>query len=453
LAGVGDAVIQAAMPSAPAAEQDAAVTAAIERDGRRVVVFDDDPTGTQTVSDVDVLFGTDHTLLDSFFASGRRALWILTNTRAFPEAVAVERLKTAHSATAAAGARAGIGWFPILRGDSTLRGHVFAEVDVIASANSVTLFVPAFPEGGRVTFDGQHWLRIDGIWHNVADTEFARDAFFGYRSRRLVDWVAEMGGGRHGTVVPLDVIRRDGAAAIRDALLAEPDGGVVIPEQQSAQDIGLSVLGLLGAEGAGRAVSVRSAATFAAARSGLRARVMDGAAIRELGIIERPRVLVACGSHTDGAGRQLTALEKEGVQVRLLDRPSDDPIAVERTAVALQIDGVAAIATPRRFVPGTDFEGGAVWMRRLSSAVKTLAPGADVIVAKGGITSADLASALGAHRARVEGQLEPGIALWTLHREPAIPYAVVPGNVGDAGALVRVVSRFRPSFAPAIAGR
>ena len=441
------------MPSMSSADVGAAVSTAIERDGRRVVVFDDDPTGTQTVSDVDVLFGADDALLDRFFSSDRRALWILTNTRAFPEAEATARLKAAHSATAAAAARAGIGWFPILRGDSTLRGHVFAEVDAVAPRTGVTLFVPAFPEGGRVTLDGQHWLRIDGSWHNVADTEFARDAFFGYRSHRLVDWVAEVGGGRHATVVPLQAIRQYGSAAVRDALLNEPDGGVVIPEQESADDIGQSVLGLLDAEAAGRAVTVRSAATFAAARSGLRTRIVDEGAIRELGVAENPIVLVACGSHTDGAGRQLDALEKEGVDVRLLDRPANDSTAVARTAQALRTDGIAAIATPRTFIAGTDFDGGQAWMRRLSGAVRTLASGADVIVAKGGITSADLAGALGAHRARVEGQLEPGIALWVLDGEPGIPYAVVPGNVGDADALVRVVNRFRPSFAPSTVGR
>jgi uncharacterized protein YgbK (DUF1537 family) len=422
------------------------VRRAIERDGRRVVVFDDDPTGTQTVSDVDVLFGADRALLDAFFASSRRALWVLTNTRAYPRAAAVARLGIAYRTVDEAAGRAGAGWSPILRGDSTLRGHVFAEVDAIASSDSVTLFVPAFPEGGRVTRDGQHWLRLDGEWTNVADTEFARDAFFGYRSHDLVGWVAEVGTGRHATVVPLQAVRHDCGAAIRDALLAEPNGGVVVPEQESRDDVDASVLGLLAAESAGRSVVVRSAATFAAARTGLAARVIDAAAIAHLGLPAEPRVLIACGSHTDGSGRQLAALAAAGVRVEVLDRPVDDGSAIERVSTALRQNGIAAIATPRTFVLGTDFEGGQAWMRRLSRAVQALAPGADVVVGKGGITSAELATSLGAGRAHVEGQLEPGIALWTLDREPRVPYAVVPGNVGDADTLVRVVHRFRPSF-------
>ena len=37
----------------------------------------------------------------------------------------------------------------MLRGDSTLRGHVFPETDAIGAERSVMLFVPAFPAGGR----------------------------------------------------------------------------------------------------------------------------------------------------------------------------------------------------------------------------------------------------------------------------------------------------------------
>src|SRR5262249_11950519 len=155
--------------------------------------------------------------------------------------------------------------------------------------------------------------------------------------------------------------------------------GVVIPEQETREDVDESVLGLLAAEAAGRSVVARSAATFAAARTGLAAREIDTVAIAGLGIREGPRVLLACGSPTDGAGRQLAALAAAGVRVEVLDRPADDRTAVERVSAALRQDGVAAIATPRTFVPGTDFGGGAAWMRRLSRAVEALATGADVV--------------------------------------------------------------------------
>ncbi len=429
------------------ADLETLVSVALGHDDRRVVVFDDDPTGTQTVSGVTVLLDARPELLNAFFSSGQRALWILTNTRALPREEAVQRLRALWASTDAAARRTRSPWFGILRGDSTLRGHVFAEIDAVASVGSATLFVPAFPEGGRVTRQGQHWLRIDGTWQNVADTEFAKDPFFGYRSRLLVDWVCEVGDGRDAQVISLEDQRRNGPAAISDALLGIAPGGVVIPEVETPDDVRRAVLGLIDAERRGRPITVRSAATFAAARTGLRARSVDARVINTMGIPREANVLVACGSHTSGSGRQLAALESHGVDIAVLEDDRRDGDAVRRTAASLREHGLAGIATPRRYVPGTDFEGGAAWMRRLASAVATLAHDADVVVAKGGITSAELARALGADAATVEGQLDPGIALWTLEREPRLPYVVVPGNVGDANALVRVVGAFRTTFA------
>uniref|UniRef100_A0A1D1YA47 Fructose-bisphosphate aldolase n=3 Tax=Anthurium amnicola TaxID=1678845 RepID=A0A1D1YA47_9ARAE len=72
------------------------------------------------------------------------------------------------------------------------------------------------------------------------------------------------------------------------------------------------------------------------------------------------------------------------------------------------------------------------------------------ILAKGGITSSDLATkALEARRANVVGQALPGVPLWELgpeSRHPGIPYIVFPGNVGDSDALATVVQMW--SYTP-----
>ena len=65
-------------------------------------------------------------------------------------------------------------------------------------------------------------------------------------------------------------------------------------------------------------------------------------------------------------------------------------------------------------------------------------------VAKGGITSSDVATGgLGVRRAMVLGQVLPGVPVWRLGAEskyPDLPYVVFPGNVGDREALVQVVA-------------
>jgi uncharacterized protein YgbK (DUF1537 family) len=65
------------------------------------------------------------------------------------------------------------------------------------------------------------------------------------------------------------------------------------------------------------------------------------------------------------------------------------------------------------------------------------------LVAKGGITSSDLATrGLGVKRAIVSGQLLPGVPVWRLDAEarfPGLPFIVFPGNVGGPTALTDAV--------------
>ena len=69
------------------------------------------------------------------------------------------------------------------------------------------------------------------------------------------------------------------------------------------------------------------------------------------------------------------------------------------------------------------------------------------LIAKGGITSSDLATrGLGVKRAMVLGQILPGVPVWELGAEtkfPGLPYVVFPGNVGGPDALAEAVSVFR----------
>jgi len=88
---------------------------------------------------------------------------------------------------------------------------------------------------------------------------------------------------------------------------------------------------------------------------------------------------------------------------------------------------------------------------RISSALVEVVAGIDAapsyIVAKGGITSSDIATqALGVQRGWVLGQVLPGVPVWRLGPESRFPgaaYVVFPGNVGDGGSLRRVLEELR----------
>ena len=64
------------------------------------------------------------------------------------------------------------------------------------------------------------------------------------------------------------------------------------------------------------------------------------------------------------------------------------------------------------------------------------------LVAKGGITSSDVATkGLGVRRAMVIGQALPGVPVWQLGPEtlyPGMPYIIFPGNVGSNDALAQI---------------
>jgi uncharacterized protein YgbK (DUF1537 family) len=91
--------------------------------------------------------------------------------------------------------------------------------------------------------------------------------------------------------------------------------------------------------------------------------------------------------------------------------------------------------------------------QRVSAAlvdiVTRLAAPPRFLIAKGGITSSDLATrGLGVKRALVRGQLLPGIPVWRLGAEakfPGLDYVVFPGNVGGPDALAEAVQTLRAS--------
>ena len=136
-----------------------------------LVVLDDDPTGAQALSNVRVLIRWDSDSLSTAEAQGRTVVHLLTNTRALGPKQAYETVRSACRMAAASLANLDV----ILRGDSTLRGHVLEEYLGVRDAlrlptSAPLLLAPALPGAGRVTLGGVHWLEMNG--HK---TSLARD--------------------------------------------------------------------------------------------------------------------------------------------------------------------------------------------------------------------------------------------------------------------------------------
>ena len=150
----------------------------------KVIVIDDDPTGSQTVHSCLLLMQWDVATLKQGLQDSVPIFFILSNTRAMnPDEAAETTREICHNLSQAI-AEVGIEDFLVVsRSDSTLRGHYPIETDVIArelGGFDAHFLTPAFFEGGRITVDSVHYLLIDGVRTPVAETEFARDSVFSY---------------------------------------------------------------------------------------------------------------------------------------------------------------------------------------------------------------------------------------------------------------------------------
>lgn len=408
----------------------------------KTIVLDDDPTGTQSASGVRVLLEYDADLIRAALAEAG-SVYVQTNSRAIDEAAAVALVRSVRDAAEAAVSSLGDEIQFVLRGDSTLRGHVFAETEQFMTAESVIVFCPAFPDGGRTTVDGVHLVTVNGVQHPAHETEFAEDPVFPFSSGVLAEYTREESD-RTPVPVSLDDVR---AGRFADALLAAPAGSVVLPDVVTNDDVRLIARGIESARRSGRDIVVRSAAPLAAALAGVES---DG--LLERPLIEHPvPTLLVCGSHTRGATAQLDEVaERFGAAIEI---PTDDAFADARAAgleaarlarTRLEDTGLAVITSSRERRPEHNtLRHGELVMSALTTAVRELAQEVDVIVAKGGITSAEVAkTGAGASSALVRGQVAAGISVWRLASDvhDGLDYVVVPGNVGDADALVDVLA-------------
>lgn len=411
---------------------------------RRTVVLDDDPTGTQSASAVRVLLRWDTDLLRDALADAT-AVYVQTNSRALSEADAVELARGIRDSVLTAASRLGVPVRFVLRGDSTLRGHVVAETEVFLAAGDVMVFVPAFPEGGRTTRDGIHRVRIGDEDRPAHLTEFAEDPVFPFRSSRLVEYLAEKTG-RPAVAVDLATVRDP--AALDAALAAAPAGSIVAPDAVSDDDIRALADAVRRAEASGRRLVVRSAAPLASELAGVASAGLLQAPVESPG-----RVLLVCGSHTGGATAQLDAVLAGRPGPVVIDTAAAlaDPVAAGEAAavvarVLLDRDGFAALTSERaRSGEHGTLDHGARVMAALMTATRALLPDVDTVISKGGITSAETTrTGLGADEALVLGQILPGVSAWRLRavdgRDRLV--AIVPGNVGDASTLVDVLAWF-----------
>jgi uncharacterized protein YgbK (DUF1537 family) len=439
------------------------------------VVLDDDPTGNQTVQGVPVLLHWDEDLLEEEFRKDQHLLFLLTNSRSLnrDEAAALNHdiavmLQNVSKST-------GRPFTLISRSDSTLRGHYPAEPEslhFLFDKPPVHCIIPAFFQGGRVTHDDIHFVVQGDRMIPAAETPFARDRVFGYRSSDLRDWVVEKTGGRISltNIVSLGIeeLRLKGPEHVNNTLLQMEPGSAVIVNAITQNDLDIFALGALMAEAGGAGMIYRTAASFINSYCAIDTAVPLDAA--ELSIGNKHGGLIIAGSYVPKTtaqldslirGEKIASIEIDVSQVAGMDprtRPADTAKEIDEL---LGRGRDVLIYTSREQIfsdhTGDDLQIGKRISDFLVNMVKGIAYQPSFFIVKGGITSHDIAlSGLGAKRAMVAGQALPGVPVWSIPGGQGFGsgnsaadgweefrYIVFPGNVGDDNALLDLYRKLK----------
>ena len=445
---------------------DALLAKEIEKNHKKIVVLDDDPTGVQTVHDISVYTNWSEDSIRKGFAEQNKLFYILTNSRGFTAAQTEKAHREIAAAVDAVSRETGKEYMFISRSDSTLRGHYPLETVILKEEYEKNtgkkidgeILCPFFKEGGRYTIDDVHYVRYGDTLVPAAETEFARDKTFGYTASDLKEYVEEKTGGAYKketvTSISLTDIRSLAYDKIEAQLMGVDNFNKIIVNAIDYVDIKIFCVALFRAMARGKTFMFRTAAAIVKVMGG----VPDQPLLtREQMVVKETENggIIVIGSHTEKTTRQMEQLKEiPGIAFVELNAglvKEEEAFAreVER-CLALEEEYIASgttvcVYTTRTLITADtgDKEDDLRLAVRISDAVQSLVGRLSIVpsfvIAKGGITSSDVGTkALAVQRANVLGQIKPGIPVWQTGDEskfPLTPYVIFPGNVGEDSTL------------------
>jgi uncharacterized protein YgbK (DUF1537 family) len=436
----------------------------------KIIVLDDDPTGSQTVHSCLLLMQWDVETLRLGLEDEAPICFILTNTRALAPDKAVAVIRNVCHNLKAAIAAAGVHDFLVVsRSDSTLRGHYPLETDVIAEELGpfdAHFLTPAFFEGGRVTRNGVHYLKVNGVDTPVHETEFARDSVFGYQHSYLPDYVEEKTQGRIRASQVERFSLADIRAGVLDRLLHLHHNQCCVVDSETQADMNRFADDVRAAAAQGKRFLFRSAASLLTALAALPPQPIAAEEMARYVRAGQPGVVVV-GSHVKKTTEQLQQLLQQpavvGVEVevaRLLARTDDAHAALLANVLDQVNQAHASGQTPVVYTSRqeltfdnrqTRLAFGESVSALLMDVIRHLPSDIGFLISKGGITSNDtLSTGLALRTARLLGQVLPGVSMVRTPADhpqfPDLPVVLFPGNVGDASALAIAYQRLSKHF-------
>ncbi|WP_298905943.1 four-carbon acid sugar kinase family protein [uncultured Nostoc sp.] len=431
----------------------------------KIIVLDDDPTGSQTVHSCLLLMHWDVDTLRSGLQDDSPIFFVLTNTRSLtPESAASVIKEVCHNLKIALNAEGIEDFLIVSRSDSTLRGHYPIETDAIAQELGpfdAHFLVPAFFDGGRITRDSVHYLIIAGVPTPVHETEFARDSVFSYHHSYLPKYVEEKTQGRINAEVVERFLLADIRAGSLERLLKLSGNQCAVVDGETQADLNRFAVDILAAASQGKRFLFRSAASILTALAALPSQPIAAENMVQYVRQGKPGAVIV-GSHVKKTTQQLAALLQVegtvGIEVnvaRLLDQGADESAAllteIQQSIRAVHDAGKTPVVyTSRQELSfkdvNTRLEFGAKVSSLLMDIVRGLPSDIGFLISKGGITSNDvLSTGLALTSARLLGQILAGCSMVLTPSDhsqfPNLPVVLFPGNVGDADALGIVYQR------------
>jgi uncharacterized protein YgbK (DUF1537 family) len=435
----------------------------------KIIVLDDDPTGSQTVHSCLLLTRWDVDTLRLGLEDGCPIFFILTNTRALtPEQAASITREVTHNLKEAIANSSVTDFLVVSRSDSTLRGHYPVETDVIAAELGpfdAHFLIPGFFEGGRITRDSVHYLEVEGKLTPVHETEFAKDSVFGYHYSYLPDYVAEKTQGQ----IPAESVERfclgDIRAGVQPRLMQLQNNQCVVVDGETQADFDQFASDVLAVASQGKRFLFRSAASILTSLAALGPQPVSPEEMAKYSRGTKPGVVLV-GSHVKKSTQQLEQLLKEpdvvGIEVKIAQllpsgQTSRDQLlteVLEQLQEVYQTGKTPVVYTSRQeltFDQVQDrLEFGTAVSALLMDIVRGLPTDIGFLISKGGITSNDvLSDGLALTTARLLGQVIPGCSIVKTSANhpqfPDLPVVLFPGNVGDADGLATVYQRLSSS--------
>jgi uncharacterized protein YgbK (DUF1537 family) len=428
-------------------------------DRPKIIVLDDDPTGSQTVHSCLLLTQWDVETLKLGLTDAAPIFFILTNTRALTATEAADITREVCRNLKVALAEVKIADFLVVsRSDSTLRGHYPIETDVIAAelgGFDAHFLMPAFFEGGRITRDSIHYLVVDGVETPVHQTEFAQDSVFAYSHSYLPDYVTEKTKGK----IPADRVIRFLLDEVRTSSLKKliqlENNRCCVVDGEQQSDFDKFAADLITATNLDKRFLLRSGASILTSLANLGEQPIPATEMSQYVRDGKPGAIII-GSHVKKTTEQLTQLLQapgiEGVEIDvshlLQNEPTDREELLQSTIEQInaihQAGNTPAIYTSRQELSfskvQTRLKFGEDVSAFLMDIIRALPDDIGFLISKGGITSNDtLSKALALPTARLLGQIVPGcsaIVTPPTHPQfPNLPVVLFPGNVGDEHAL------------------